>query len=495
MKKHLLFLFAALLPLVASAQTKVEIKGIWYKLTSETKQAEVTFKGSRYDSYSNEYSGSITIPATVTYEGVDYSVTSIGKSAFYCSSLTSITIPESVTKIGRFAFKGCHSLASIVVASGNTVYDSRNGCNAIIETSSNTLIQGSSSTIVPESVTSIGANAFNGCSCLDSIVIPESVIEIGISAFSDCDSLTSIIVAAGNTVYDSRNGCNAIIETSSNTLIQGCSSTVIPQGVKTIEIFAFSDCSSLTSIVIPEGVTVIGNWAFSGCDSLTSIIISESVTSIGEAQSAFAGCKSLTSIIIPESVTEIGSWTFMDCDNLTSIVVAAENTVYDSRNGCNAIIETSSNTLIQGCSSTIIPQNVTEIGDGAFYGCDSLISIVIPESVTSIGANAFNGCSCLDSIVIPESVIEIGEYAFYDCESLTSIVIPKGVKSIGRWAFAGCCSLTSITCHAVTPPAINYGTFDEVDKSTPVYVPAGSVEVYKEAYDWKEFRNIVAISH
>ncbi|MBR5787144.1 MAG: leucine-rich repeat domain-containing protein, partial [Muribaculaceae bacterium] len=229
-----------------------EVDGVFYDKLNSSKVA-VTYKGKSYSSYSNEYAGDVVIPSSVNYNGINYDVTSIGDEAFrYCYSLTSIQIPNSVTSIGYDAFEGCESLTSIEI---------------------------------PNSVTSIGARAFGGC-----------------------DSLTSIVVDAGNTKYDSRNDCNAIIKTASNTLIAGCQNTIIPNSVKSIGDYAFMFCSSLTSIQIPNSVTSIGYDAFSYCTSLTSIQIPNSVTSIGE--SAFFDCFSLTSIQIPNSVTSIGDYAF-----------------------------------------------------------------------------------------------------------------------------------------------------------------------------------------
>ena len=159
---------------------------------------------------------------------------------------------------------------------------------------------------------------------------------------------------------------------------------------------AFDGCTGLTSVTIPEGVTSIGNNAFQSCRRLTSVTIPDSVTSIGDR--AFLGCRRLTSVTIPDSVTSIGSYAFRDCTELNEIIVASGNTVYDSRNNCNAIIETATNTLIQGCQTTVIPEGVTSIGDGAFDGCSGLTSMDIPSSVISIGAFAFSECTVLTDI-------------------------------------------------------------------------------------------------
>ena len=412
---------------------------------------------------------SITIPN---------SVTSIEREAFMeCSSLTSISIPNSVISIRNDAFDGCFKLASIIVEDGNLYYDSRNNCNAIIETSTNTLIIGSNNTIIPKGVTSIGSGAFSGCSqtsvnipssvtsigngafsgcSLTSVTIPSSVTSIGNGAFSGCGGLTSIKVESGNQTYDSRNNCNAIIKKSSNTLIAGCKNTIIPNSVTSIGELAFRGCS-LTSVTIPSSVTFIGDWAFAFCRGLNSITIPNSVKSIG--QEAFYGCSGLTSVTIPSSVTSIGSSVFSGCSGLTSVN---------------------------------IPQNVTSIGYNAFYGCSGLIYITLPSKLISIGEGAFQGCSGLTSITIPQNITSIGYKAFYGCSGLTSINIPNSVTSIGYGAFWDCSSLKTVISEIEDPFAVDNVDFYGIPSNATLIVPKGTKAAYLQSgWGWNQFANIV----
>ena len=374
---------------------------VYYSYDGTTKTLSIFGKGAMA-AYYWPWSSYLTEITTIV---ISDGVTSIGAGAFWgCTSLASIEIPASVTSIDSWAFYGCTSLASIVI---------------------------------PDGVTSIGEEAFLGCTSLESLEIPASVTSIGENAFNGCSALESISVAAGNTVYDSRNDCNALIETATNTLIQGCNNTVIPDG--------------------SDGVTSIGDYAFLSCTSLTSIEIPDGVTSIGGF--AFGGCTGLTSIEIPASVTSIGENAFTGCTALESISVAAGNTVYDSRHDCNAIIEIETNTLIQGCKNTVIP-------DGS-------------DGVTSIGDNAFSGCTSLTSIEIPDGVTSIGIAAFDNCTSLTSIEIPASVTSIDDWAFDGCTSLASVIIYA--PELDYYGSdaFYNNAEGRKIYVYNDCLETYK----------------
>ncbi len=415
-KQLLLCLFTLLGGITAQAYDAC-IDGIYFTFSGT--EATVTYGTST----SNSYSGDIVIPQSVSYNGTTYSVTIIGDHAFYrCSGLTSVTIPNSVTSIGDWAFRGCSGLMSVTI---------------------------------PNSVTSIGYRAFYYCSSLTSVNIPNSVTSIGDRAFSYCSSLTSISVASGNTKYDSRNNCNAIIETSSNTLIAGCKNTTIPNSVTSIGKYAFYGCSGLTSITIPNSVTSIGESAFNGCSGLTSVTIPNSVTSIG--QYAFCDCSGLTSVTIPNSVTSIGDYAFEGCSGLTSVT---------------------------------IPNSVTSIGDGAFSYCSSLTSVTIPNSVTSIGDWAFYYCSGLTSVTIPNSVTSIGIYAFFNCSSLTSVTIPNSVTSIGGYAFFNCSSLTNLKVDLETPLSIDDETFSNRSNAT-LYVPAGSKSAYQNASYWSDFKYII----
>ena len=407
---------------------------------------------------------------TLTSLTIGDNVTSIPTYLFAgCSALTLVTIPGSVTEIADYAFDGCTGLSELHLSEGLVCIRERafDGCSGL------------TSVTIPNSVTSIGNYAFSSCSDLTSIVIPNSVTSIGRWAFQYCSGLTSIVVEAGNTKYDSRNNCNAIIETSSNTLIRGCENTVIPNGVTSIGSGAFNVCSGLTSITIPESVTSIGSYAFSGCSGLTSVTIPNNVTSIGSY--AFSGCSGLTSVTIPNSVTSIGDDAFYNCSGLASVTIGNNVTSIgdEAFSGCS------------GLTSVTIGNSVTSIGSSAFQNCSGLTSVTIGSGVTSIGSWAFHNCSGLTSVTIPNSVTSIGSGAFYGCSGLTSITIPNSVKSIGSGAFWNCSSLTSVTCLAEDVPNTGSNVFRNVPQSTATLcVPAGSVDAYKAAEQWKEFGTI-----
>jgi hypothetical protein len=314
-----------------------------------------------------EYTGSggaVTIPSAIN----SLPVTGIGSNAFFfCSNLTSVTIPNSITNIGDYAFQGCMSLTSVTL-----------GTN----------------------ITSIGEDAFLYCGSLSGVAIPSSVTSIGDGAFLYCLSLTAITVDALNPVYSSVDG--VLFDKSQATLIQcpggKAGSWTIPSSVTSIGDSAFMDCASLAAVTIPNSVTNLGDWAFGGCTSLTDITIPNSVTSIG--QNAFFDCATLTNVTIPDSVTSIGNQAFANCSRLTAITVDALNSAYSSLDG--VLFQRKQTVLIQypgGKGGTYtIPDSVTNIGTCAFLDCASLTSVTIGNSVTRIAGSAFFGCTSLKAI-------------------------------------------------------------------------------------------------
>ena len=511
MKKHLILSLLLLLPLVASADA-VEIDGIYYNLVPKAKSAEVT-------SNPNKYTGEVVIPDAVTYNDVSYSVTSIGNNAFYyCSGLTSITIPGSVTSIGSEAFYYCRSLTSV---------------------------------IIPDGVTSIGNAAFSGCTSLNTITLPANKLTFnGTYAFGDQNNIKSVYIK------DLKKWLETSFEYGNNPLRSGAklylngdelTNLVVPDGTEIIMTAAFEGCQSLQTVTIPATVTNIDGYAFAGCSGLTSITIGSSVTSIGN--SAFYGCSGLTSVTIPSSVTSIGGSVFYGCSSLTSVTIPEG-------------VTTINNNAFQNCSSLtyiILPSTLTRIYGSAFAGCTELLDVLCyAESVPSTASDAFKD-SYVEGVTLHvpatavnsykntapwsgfKEVVEmgsttapiffadanvkticvekwdtsgdgelsegeaaavtnlgdaftgktfstfnelrfftgltaIGDYAFQGCSGMTAVTIPDNVTSIGYGAFEGCSGLTSLALpDGVT--SIAEGAFKDCSGLTAITIPSNMTEI------------------
>ena len=296
--------------------------------------------------------------------------------------------------------------------------------------------------VIPDDVVEIKSSAFQRCSSLQEIYIPKSVRKIGERAFADCPSLEKISVEEGNPKYDSRSECNAIVETVTNTIIAGCKNTRIPESIQHIHPNAFEGICA--KIPIQDVVIELkDNMVF-----LKELYVPEDLIEI-DIDKPFPDDMnyffSLSLCFFPESILlQTEGFDYQANSSLEKIMVSPKNKVYDSREDCNAIIETVSNKLLIGCANTIIPDNVTEIDDNAFIECSSLEKIIIPKGVTRVGGCAFVNCGSLQQVVLPEGLIEIGDYAFMGCEKLSEICIPESVIKLGEEVFYDCYALRKI---------------------------------------------------
>ena len=417
---------------VFTAQTEEGIE-VTFKVINEAEKIVQVGKGPGvwYDPWGNpmvleqpvlpfDYNlESITIPSEVNGYRVSYiaptsfcsvkmknvvlpeSLDSIGFSAFErCINLQTINLPQKLKIIRKYLFRGCTGLENIVLPEGveSIEWNAFEKCSNLKQITlpstlktinDDTFVNCSSllSISLPEELEYLGRSAFDGCHSLKSVYIPSKVGDIISNPFKNCSGLESIVVSPDNPNLDSRDNCNAIIRTASNCLISGCKNTVIPESVE-------------------------------------------------EMQEAFRGCEGLTSIYIPKGIKRLhGCGTnFAGCTNLESIIVSPENPYYDSRENCNAIINSEYDYLELGCKSSTIPSDIIAIADRAFWGCYGLEEIIIPDNIIYLGETTFNDCINLKKVRLPEGLTNIYRMTFQGCSSLEDINIPESVTTIGEYS-------------------------------------------------------------
>ena len=453
-------------------------------IDEENHYVEVTYPGPNPDlpwpsSFARPEGSHFFIPTLVENDGVLYTVVAIGEYAFSWLSFQTLTLPVSVTSLGDHSLSSGItnlyyggtleqwmgvSIGGLVFSTNFNLYFDNVLLTDLVIPANLTEIGRSFERVNLTSVTfhnnvvSIAEYAFNGCTGLTSLSIPSSVIEIGEGAFFGCINLQQIVVDAGNSTYDSRNSCNAIIETSSNTLLFGSLGTFIPMGVTSIGQYAFAGFG-LTSITIPDSVLSIGDHAFYGCRFLNTLTMPNSVTHLGE--SVFMDCRGLGSVVLSNALTELPDNCFSQCTYLSSIE---------------------------------IPTSVVSIGDHAFYDCRELRSIPIPSSVTSIGFGAFKECKTLSSIIIPNSITTIGYEAFRGCSAMYMISIPNSISSIEFSTFRNIDDLRIVICLNETPPSLANQAFPGLPNNAVLYVPSGSVTAYQNSMWTGYFSSILDYS-
>lgn len=425
-----------LLPLYSLADA-VEIDGIYYNLNETDKTAEVT-------SNPNKYTGDVVIPEKVNYSDFEYVVTTIGNGAFYlCQDLTSISIPHNIIEIGKDTFYGCKGITAVFIS------DLSSWCNiSFAEDDSNPLYYAHhlylngvelEELIIPDNVKSINKYSFIGCTNIKKVIFPSDLKSIKDYAFSDCSGIKNIDLSLNN-----------------------CS----------LGKYCFQNCTGLESILLPPNLYSINFASFWGCSSLKSIIIPDNLERI--EMKSFYGCNNMTKITFGEKIHFIDYDAFYRCSNLNQVHIK------NLESWCNTVFYyATSNPLIYAFHLYLNGELIKEL--------------IIPQNVKEIYNYCFMDCKDIVSVIIPDNVERINDYCFIRCDSLETVIIGKNIKHIGENAFSNCNSITSFYCYSEQVPSTSNNAFDNSLGNAILYVPSASVDAYKEAEPWKNFKQIVAI--
>lgn len=487
----------------------VAIGNLVYSLDVENYTATVVGYNPEYFNYIS----SIDIPSEVECIEHTFAVMALGKTCFKdCANLKTVTIPASVAHVDGSCFAGCTALKQIEVNENNPLLDTRDNCNAVIETATNTLLAGCKNSVIPASVTALGDSCFYGCTGLRSISIPKSVTKMGTFCFAACTNLEQMVVEADNPALDSRRQCNAIIETATHKMLAGCKNTKIPTTITSIEAGCFAGCTGLTDVTVPKGVTFMGGQCFMDCSGLTAVTMLPTLPPI-VGEGIFDGATQLSTIYVGSETAQYNyrqaePWKNYDIVNLGyqslspltyTLDLAAQTatvTGFDHSTSMLAIpasirvnhVDYAVTGLGNKCfagsedlTTVSIPHSLVHLGDSCFTGCYNLADItvdagnpvldsrdncraiivtatnemvlgcqqsIIPGSVTSLADECFAGCIHLTSITLPSTLTQIGNKCFYGCTGLSAISIPAFVTTIGSLCFTGCSALETITVDA-----------------------------------------------
>ena len=493
-----------------------------------------------------KYTGSdeeVIIPKEIN----GFTVQQIGESAFENSEITSVTIPDTVTSIGKAAFKNCKFLATVKIGSGvREIGESTfRGCMSLTKISVPASVEsvgvqafqdctGLETVTLAKGLKKLDSYAFSGCTGLPTVEIPDSVTAIGYRTFYNCTGITSMSYpvgwteCAGYSAYPTYyghifEGCTGLtnitvpegITELPSCAFEGCSDLKeirLPSTLEKISEFAFKDCTGIETIAIPESVKKVENSAFENCSALKDIVLPDAAVEIGAF--AFSGCKGFTEVRLPPALEKIGYRTFYNCEGLKKINYPSswtECTGYSS-------YPTRYGHIFEGCtnlSDIEVPEGVRRLPDHAFEGCSSIKTFTLPESLEEIGANAFNSCSSVKELVIPANVVKIGEYGlannpgltkvrfdgekleeigtcvFSEDSGLKSVELPDSIKTMGYHVFYKCISLESVNypvnwkeCSGYSAYPTLYGCiFEGCTKLSRITIPEGVQTIPRSAFE------------